>query len=126
MKIKIVLMLLLVVICGCGSTMDYITGGVAGVEMERAKNEMRTKENLRSIRNALEVFYNDFDGKWPKDLEELVPKYIREIPQETVSGSNRVRYYFEGSGGWFYDTSTGKVSINLIGYDLKGKKYSEY
>ena len=61
----------------------------------RAK-EAVLKTNLREIREALEKHYAD-QGKYPSDLEELVPKYLRVIPVDpfTKSGSTWVPVFQE-------------------------------
>lgn len=52
----------------------------------RAK-EAVLKTNLREIRESLERHYAD-QGKYPSTLEELVPKYLRRIPDDPFTKSN--------------------------------------
>jgi type II secretory pathway pseudopilin PulG len=51
-----------------------------------------TQTNLYNIRAALLGYYKDY-RKWPRDLNALVPKYLKKIPKEYLSsirGSDKV------------------------------------
>ncbi len=86
-----------------------------------------TRANINSIRSAVRLFQSDNDGTPPSDLAtDLVPTYIRAIPEEAVTGTNNVVAAFDGGGGWVYDGTDGSVSINLGGADVNGTAYTEY
>jgi general secretion pathway protein G len=53
---------------------------------KRAK-EAVLKTNLREIREALEKHYAD-QGRYPASLDELVPKYLRRIPDDPFTHRN--------------------------------------
>ena len=52
----------------------------------RAK-EAVLKTNLKEIRDSLEKFYAD-KGHYPAALEELVPKYLKRIPEDPFMKNN--------------------------------------
>ena len=53
--------------------------------------KMSDKEKLQKLQGAIAIYYANNDGKYPKKLEDLVPKYINEIP----------------GGDWEYNSKTG-------------------
>lgn len=38
------------------------------------------KDNLKNVATALEMYASDNSGRYPKSLDQLVPKYLRVIP----------------------------------------------
>jgi hypothetical protein len=42
-----------------------------------------------------------------------MPKHIKTIPEDGVTGSNKVVTTYDGSGGWFYDSNTGNLQVNF-------------
>lgn len=44
------------------------------------------KDNLASMRKAIAAFRAS-EGRYPRTLEELVPKYLRRIPVDPVTGT---------------------------------------
>lgn len=64
------------------------SGGVSGVEPGGGLGELAlkaqegsAKANLGALRSALAIHYGDTEGQYPKDLSELVPKTLREMPE---------------------------------------------
>jgi len=53
----------------------------------RRAKEAVLKSNLREIRESLEQHYAD-QGRYPATLDELVPKYLRDIPYDPFMKSN--------------------------------------
>lgn len=51
---------------------------------QRKAREAALKENLFEMRKAIDNFYAD-KQRYPSDLNELVPNYIRRIPQDPVT-----------------------------------------
>ena len=86
-----------------------------------------TKANINSIRSAVRLFQSDNDGTPPADIAaDLVPTYIRAVPEEAITGTNNVVGAINGGGGWVYDGTDGSVSVNLAGADLNGDDYASY
>ncbi len=42
------------------------------------------KDNLAAMRNAIQAFHEK-EGRYPRSLAELVPKYLRSIPVDPVT-----------------------------------------
>jgi general secretion pathway protein G len=51
----------------------------------RAGRETATKDNLYTIRKALDRYYED-NRHYPTELRDLVPKYLRRIPPDPLTG----------------------------------------
>jgi len=66
-----------------------IIGILAAAAMVNVRNAIRKaqetalKDNLFSMRKAIDNFYAD-KQRFPNDLEELVPNYIRKIPPDPI------------------------------------------
>ena len=84
------------------------------------------KANVNSLRSAVRLWQSDNDGTPPTALSDLVPNYIRAIPEEPITPSVAVSPSVNGLGGWAYDNSDGSVSVNLSGPDANGDPYSDY
>lgn len=93
-------------------------------------NESATLGELSSLRSSLSVYSGDTEGKWPADLDSLVPKYLSKLPatHPVVRGgvilhppSSKVRSSPspDDSGGWGYAPQEGRVYINCTHLDLK-------
>lgn len=52
---------------------------------QRKAREAVLKDNLFSMRKAIDNFYAD-KQRFPNDLNELVPNYMRGIPKDPISG----------------------------------------
>lgn len=67
-----------------------IIGILAGVAMINVRNGVRKaqetalKDNLFQMRKAIDNFYAD-KQRYPNDLNELVPNYLRTIPKDPVT-----------------------------------------
>jgi general secretion pathway protein G len=84
-----------------------------------------TRANLTSLRSTVRLWQSDNDGTPPSALSDLVPKYIRAIPEEAITPSTTVNGP-AGAGGWVYDSVDGDVGVNLSGTDVNGDPYSGY
>jgi len=51
---------------------------------QRKAREAALKDNLHTMRSAIDNFYAD-KQKYPSSLEELVPNYIRAIPKDPIT-----------------------------------------
>ncbi len=68
-------------------TIIGILAGVAIVNVKHAQRKAREaalKDNLFSMRKAIDNFYAD-KQRYPNDLNELVPNYIRRIPKDPIT-----------------------------------------
>lgn len=52
---------------------------------QRKAREAALKDNLFSMRKAIDAFYAD-KQRYPNDLNELVPNYMRKIPPDPITG----------------------------------------
>lgn len=68
-------------------TIVGILAGLAIVNVRYAQRKAREaalKDNLFQMRKAIDNFYAD-KQRYPNDLNELVPNYIRRIPQDPIT-----------------------------------------
>jgi general secretion pathway protein G len=68
-------------------TIIGILAGLAMVNVKYAQRKAREaalKENLFQMRKAIDNFYAD-KQRYPSDLNELVPGYIRRIPADPIT-----------------------------------------
>lgn len=49
------------------------------------------KSNLKNIGTAMEMYATDWDEHYPRNLEMLVPKYLKSIPVCVVAGYQTYR-----------------------------------
>jgi general secretion pathway protein G len=70
-------------------TIIGILAGVAVVNIRNAQRKAREaalKDNLFSMRQALDNFYAD-KQRYPGDLNELVPHYLRRVPVDPITNT---------------------------------------
>ncbi len=68
-------------------TIIGILAAVAVVNIQTAARKAREsalKDDLFKMRSAIDTFYAD-KQRYPTDLNELVPKYIKKIPKDPVT-----------------------------------------
>jgi hypothetical protein len=68
--------------------------------------------NLGTLKTVISIYYGDNKGEWPPSLNALVPQYLKFIPADGVTGSNKVVAIYDGTGGWVYDKRTGNIQSN--------------
>ena len=85
-----------------------------------------TQGDLFLINNAINTYQGDHGKNWPKSLDELKGHYLDKIPNEFFTPSNRTSNVFDGKGGWYYDTASHQVHVNLNGEDSMGMEYRKY
>lgn len=65
------------------------------------------KSNLKNIGTALEMYSTDWHGHYPRNLNQLVPNYLRELPDCPSAGRMTYRADFglqaPGNTGHFED-----------------------
>lgn len=105
------------------------------------QQEKSTKGGLDQLRSALKLYVEDH-GTYPTDpAKELIPQYLREIPEVAVSPQahfwpSHSIIYFDSfkptdSGTWGYVTNTksadfGKIFINCTHTDVRGAIWNAY
>jgi len=70
------------------------------VSLDIAGSRSQTQTNLQDLAIALALYKND-RGQFPKKLDELVPKYVKEIPPDRYGGKPLV-YRSSGDGVLLY------------------------
>src|SRR2546421_354608 len=57
--------------------------------MKGADLQQRTTRNIYEIKNAIDKYRNEHNGKYPDDLQSLIPKYLasEQILKPTPDGS---------------------------------------
>lgn len=107
--------------------------------------EGEAKGHLGALKAELAIFYGNTEGTYPKDLKELLPKHLKEIPKLNLphhSPTSQVRVvdeakgdkidpFVKDSGGWLYigdDSSKlwGEIVIDCTHPDVKGKPLYQY
>jgi general secretion pathway protein G len=69
-------------------TIIGILAGIAMINISTAQRKAREgalRENLSQMRKAIDNFYAD-KQRYPANLDELVPNYIRRIPPDPITG----------------------------------------
>ena len=64
-----------------------VLAGIAVVQvknMQRKARETALKKDLHDMREAIDNFYAD-KQRYPADLNELVPKYLKAIPKDPIT-----------------------------------------
>lgn len=94
--------------------------------------ETKLKENLKVLRNAIDVEFTKRNGKYP---EEITPAMFKEntIPEDVIKEKTSVVITNDdpitvnsSEGGWIYNPKSGEVRINNNEKDVEGKPYSFY
>jgi len=115
----------------------------AADEKARVESAMKT---LQAFRGALQVYYTQTGGKYPKSPAELAPDSISAVPELHLPGHERTavikivdsRKYDKdiskavtGSGGWLYFSNSDSTYYGLLLLDSAnpgpdGMKFFEY
>jgi general secretion pathway protein G len=64
----------------------YGTGIIRGERTAHFQRATALKDNLATLRNAIDAF-REAEGRYPRTLEELIPKYLRRMPVDPVTHS---------------------------------------
>ena len=65
------------------------------VHQSRQQDLTACKTSIKEISTAMEMYSTDWSGRYPPNLEALVPKYLDELPTCPSAGS--CSYAMEGS-----------------------------
>ena len=107
---------------------------VACREADDAARDAALKDNLFQLRKAIENYRAD-TGQHPPSLEALVPKYIRGIPADPITGKADWRVTTEESVAPSADFTTATSASSSVvvdvhsaaqGADRDGKPYASY
>lgn len=98
----------------------------------RKAKETKLKENLSTIRSAVDVEYTKNNGRYPDEISLEMFKE-RKIPEDVIKETNQIIYNYDeeiyvnsDSGGWIYNPSLGEIRVNNYERDLNDVSYSEY
>lgn len=98
--------------------------------------EGRTKGALGAVRSALAIYYGDHAGKYPKNFNALIPKYIRGVLFTQLPGTNcassadiqflsgvstedEIKAKITGKGGYFYVDDESSKMYGYFGVNCK-------
>ena len=74
---------------------------------EDKRRIMKSLASLYALRSALEIYKQDYNGRFPEALIAMVPRYLSSIPQPDLPGGGAWKYSgVSGSGDY------GKLSLN--------------
>ena len=124
MKVIVFFLLFLLIAGGALTVLTY--NRYAG-HVERA-NEVMLQQNLWTMRKAVEFYAND-KGKRPQSFDELVSAgYLREIPADPFTGSNKTWTIEREKESSVPNTQPGIAEIRsaAAGADKDGKPYTQY
>lgn len=102
-----------------------------GIIVKKSK-ETKLKENLKIIRNAVDIEYTRLNGKYPPEIttsmfkERVLPEDIIKEKSDVVISNEDPITVNSTEGGWIYNPATGEVRINNTDKDVEGKPYSFY
>lgn len=88
----LVLALCVLALAGCGGKKEEASdnggtsGGTTGTAGGDAAQVASCQANLRTINAAIQT-YEAGEGKKPANIQALVPKYLKKIPQEPTGGT---------------------------------------
>lgn len=94
----------------------------------RASKESVLKHNLAIVRERLDQYKAD-RGRYPSSLEELVENgYLREIPEDPMTGTNEWEEIYEDYDPDEPDAEPGIYDVRSQSADLgvDGRAYSEW
>ena len=120
LKVLAFLLLFLLIVAG------VFTASNVG-RVRRAK-EVELQQYLWSMRKAVEFYEND-KGRRPQSLDELVTAgYLREIPTDPFTGSNKTWSIEKEKESSAPNTPPGVFNIHsgAAGADKNGKPYNQY
>jgi len=103
----------------------------AGTTIRKA-NENTAKGNLGILRMAIMTYYGTNEGTWPSNplSNSLISDYVNEIPYLNLNDHPRTNQVIgpniTDSGGWCYNSATGKICIDCTHLGLEGTQISTW
>ena len=98
----------------------------------RKANENVARGNLGILRMAVMTYYGTNEGVWPSNPlpNPLIPDYVNEISYLNLNDHLRTNQVvgpnITDSGGWCYDSATGKICIDCTHLGLEGTQISSW
>jgi hypothetical protein len=92
------------------------------------QRETALKDALHEMRAAIRRFHDDH-GRHPRDLEELVPNYIRRIPTDPMTNASSWRVVTEERvlpSADFTTNATQRESYVVDVHSAAGRPYSDW
>ena len=131
-RIAFTLVELLIVVVILGVLAAVVVPQFAGARSDSRLAAL--KANLRSIRGQIENYMVQHNGNYPKNIAQFERQmteqtdadgasgtkfgpYLQSIPNNPFDNSNVIRPVLNGSGGWYYNKTTGDFRANDGGHD---------
>jgi len=92
--------------------------GLKSAQQHERMQEVATMANIQRLKAAIEN-YREHEGRWPHDLQALIPEYLRKIPEARL-GRHLLRQQVPGTSAVY--TSDMLVSRRYI---ITAKELSE-
>lgn len=104
------------------------------------EREAAAKSSLAETRTALQSYYADYNGAFPKNLSKLLSGYLKAIPELELPGHGKTgkvtiidstKYDYDlasavtDSGGWLYFTNQDSVNSGMLAIDCSHKNPAE-
>ena len=105
---------------------------VKGGDSIRRANENVAKGNLGILRMSIMTYYGTNEGVWLSNplSNSLIPNYVNEIPYLNLNDHPRTNQIvgpnITDSGGWCYNSATGKICIDCTHLGLDGTQISSW
>jgi len=105
---------------------------VKGGDSIRRANENVAKGNLGILRMSIMTYYGTNEGVWPSNPlpNSLGPDYVNEIPYLNLNDHPRTNQVvgpnITDSGGWCYNSATGKICVDCTHPGLEGTQISSW
>jgi len=109
-----------------------VTVIIIGGNSIRKANENVAKGNLGILRMSIMTYYGTNEGIWPSNplSNSLVPDYVNEIPYLNLESHPRTNQVvgpnLTDSGGWCYNSATGKICVDCTHPGLEGTQISTW
>jgi general secretion pathway protein G len=112
----------------------YATFTIRQEKIAHFQRAAALKDNLSAMRKAIREFHAH-EGRYPRSLEELIPKYIRRIPVDPVTGDawRLTKEQTVQPSSDFSTAAPAKTETYIIdvhssaeGKDANGKPFADY
>ena len=99
-------------------------------QQEPIRHDAAVKQTVNRMRAAISSFKRE-QGRYPRTLEELVPKYLPAVPVDPATGSAKswrltTEESVQPSADFTTATSSQTESVVIDVHSGAGKPYSEY
>jgi len=91
------------------------------------KKIYETKKALDEVRKFMPGAFSRLKSVRFKGIKKVIRETFKlGVPFESIMDSNDVKLKFDGAGGFYLDSYSGEVYLNIKGKDVKGVPYYEY